>query len=131
MGHGAPGGLGLEFFFLHEEMSSRDLLQRRATSDQGDTIWMDSPLVRAARSGAMCILDGAHRLKGDALCALAPLLQDRQACLSVAGDPRGATWELLLRSDRFQAQGEQSFDAAAGCLVPCPSGRSGMGAVLW
>lgn len=27
-------------------------------------------------TGAMCILDGAHRLKGDALCALAPLLQE-------------------------------------------------------
>eukprot|EP00435_Cladocopium_sp_Y103_P028135 s301_g7.t1 len=117
LGHGAPGGFGLEFFFLHEEMSSRDLLQRRATSDQGDTIWVDSPLVRAARSGAMCILDGAHRLKGDALCALAPLLQDRQACLSVAGDSQGAGWELLLRSDRFALQGEKSFDAAAGCLV--------------
>lgn len=23
MGHGAPGGLGLEFFFLHEEMLGR------------------------------------------------------------------------------------------------------------
>eukprot|EP00913_Durusdinium_trenchii_P033742 g31586.t1 len=103
LGHGAPGANGLEFFFLHEEMSSRDLLQRRATNDEGDTIWVDSPLVRAARSGAMCILDGAHRLKGDALCALAPLLQDRQACLAVAGDPRGACWELLLRQDRFQA----------------------------
>lgn len=25
------------------------------------------------------------------------------------GSPPGATWELLLHSDRFQAQGEQSF----------------------
>ncbi|CAK9035022.1 unnamed protein product [Durusdinium trenchii] len=117
LGHGAPGANGLEFFFLHEEMSSRDLLQRRATNDEGDTIWVDSPLVRAARSGAMCILDGAHRLKGDALCALAPLLQDRQACLAVAGDPRGACWELLLRQDRFQALSTNGFDAEAGCLV--------------
>ncbi|CAJ1443811.1 unnamed protein product, partial [Effrenium voratum] len=114
LGHGAPGGTGLEFFFLHEEMSSRDLLQRRATNDLGDTVWVDSPLVRAARSGALCILDGAHRLKGDALCALAPLLQDRQVCLAVAGDPQGATWELLLRADRVQSVG---FDTAAGCLV--------------
>ncbi|CAE7033912.1 unnamed protein product [Symbiodinium natans] len=90
LGFGAPGGRGLEFFFLHEEMSSRDLLQRRATNDDGDTVWVDSPLIRAARSGALCILDGAHRLKGDALCALAPLLQDRQACLAVAGDSQGA-----------------------------------------
>ena len=32
----------------------------------------------------MCILDGAHRLKGDALCALAPLLQ-ALAALSIPG----------------------------------------------
>ena len=34
-------------------MSSRDLLQRRATNDDGDTVWVDSPLIRAARSGPM------------------------------------------------------------------------------
>ena len=71
-------------------MSSRDLLQRRATNDQGDTVWQDSPLLRAARSGALCILDGVHRLQNDALAALAPLLQDRQCCLAVAGDVQGA-----------------------------------------
>ncbi|CAE7698156.1 Vwa8, partial [Symbiodinium microadriaticum] len=122
LGFGAPGGRGLEFFFLHEEMSSRDLLQRRATNDDGDTVWVDSPLIRAARTGSLCILDGAHRLKGDALCALAPLLQDRQASLAVAGDSQGAAWELILRSDRFDhwqtVHGPgQSFDAVAGCRV--------------
>merc|ERR1711881_89672 len=53
LGHGAPGGNGLEFFFLYEEMSSRDLLQRRATDQDGQTSWVDSPLVRAARRGAI------------------------------------------------------------------------------
>ncbi|CAE8599856.1 unnamed protein product, partial [Polarella glacialis] len=128
LGYGAPGGSGLEFFFLHEEMSSRDLLQRRATDTAGATVWADSPLVRAARNGSLCILDGAHRLRGDALCALAPLIQDRQCCLSVAGDGLGASWEQLLRADRFEAwddsrhpsiaRGRQtSFDAMAGCRV--------------
>ena len=37
-------------------MSSRDLLQRRATNDEGDTVWVDSPLIRAARSGQ----EGCH-----------------------------------------------------------------------
>ncbi|CAK0851569.1 unnamed protein product, partial [Prorocentrum cordatum] len=103
-------------------MSSRDLLQRRTTDAGGRTSWVDSPLVRAARSGAVCILDGMHRLRGDVLCALAPLLQDRQASLSVANDPLGAEAELLLRQDRYEALRHRlsdagSYDEQSNCRV--------------
>eukprot|EP00927_Polykrikos_kofoidii_P015773 TRINITY_DN17055_c0_g1_i1.p1 TRINITY_DN17055_c0_g1~~TRINITY_DN17055_c0_g1_i1.p1 ORF type:complete len:2144 (+),score=329.32 TRINITY_DN17055_c0_g1_i1:237-6668(+) len=121
LGHGEPGGDGLEYFFLFEEMSSRDLLQRRTTDADGRTSWIDSPLVRAARRGALCVLDGVHRLRGDVLCALAPLLQDRQASLSVANHERGAQFELLLREDRFTGatapEDTKFYDAEAKCLV--------------
>ena len=59
-------------------MSSRDLLQRRETErGTGNSIWTDSPLVRAARRGHLCILDGIDRLPMDATCVLLPLIQDR------------------------------------------------------
>ena len=61
---------------LYQEMTARDLLQRRSTTstseeqakegraldgDQDDlssTTWQDSPLITAAKNGDICILDG-------------------------------------------------------------------------
>jgi len=31
-------------------MSARDLLQRRSTNQNGDTVWIDSPIVQAAKT---------------------------------------------------------------------------------
>jgi hypothetical protein len=31
-------------------MSARDLLQRRSTNQSGDTVWIDSPIVQAAKT---------------------------------------------------------------------------------
>lgn len=87
MGYGDTEGV--EVFPLFREMTPRDLLQRRATADAADkggsgsggsgstTIWADSPLVAAARRGAVCVLDGVHRLHPDTLASLARLVQDR------------------------------------------------------
>ena len=49
---------------LHRDMGARDLLQRRATSTDGDggSSWADSPLVAAARAGEAVVVDGARRL---------------------------------------------------------------------
>jgi len=49
------------------------------------TQWADSPLVRAARYGALCVLDGFERLPMDAACVLLPLLQDRMLQLQTNG----------------------------------------------
>lgn len=43
-------------------MSARDLLQKRITIEGGDTVWQVSPVVGAALSGKLLILDGLHRL---------------------------------------------------------------------
>lgn len=63
-------------FPLYQELTSRDLLQRRITDVHGNTAWTDSPLVQAARQGAVCVLDGIDRLDIHALCSLRRLLQD-------------------------------------------------------
>lgn len=51
-----------EPMMLYEDMTSRDLIQQRITNVEGDTIWRDSPLVRAAKTGSVAILNGLHRL---------------------------------------------------------------------
>lgn len=51
-----------EPMMLYEDMTSRDLVQQRITSPGGDTVWRDSPLVRAAKTGSVAVLNGLHRL---------------------------------------------------------------------
>eukprot|EP00948_MAST-09A_sp_MAST-9A-sp1_P002850 g2850.t1 len=66
-------------FPLFKDMTTRDLIQRRVTSDAtGATGWADSPLITAAKTGQVCILDGAQHLGGDALASLKRLMQDRE-----------------------------------------------------
>lgn len=90
-------GYGANLFNLYKEMSGRDLLQRRATDQSGDTKWEDSPIIRAAVEGNVCILDGVERLGGDTLATLGSLLVDRETHL-----PDGSR---LIQSDgnTFQA----------------------------
>jgi len=64
--------------FCHNEMPAHELLQRRATDPNGDTIWRDSPLLTAAKTGGLAVLDGIHRLPRGVLSGcLAPLFTDR------------------------------------------------------
>ena len=70
-------------FPLFQELTARDLLQRRSTvsvSDsvgtEGDTTWSDSPLVASARFGDICVLDGIDRIDCHSLFVLRRLLQD-------------------------------------------------------
>ena len=66
--------------FCHQDMSSHELLQRRTTDAEGSTLWQDSPLLLAATSGQLAVLDGAHRLAPGTLAgALAPLLSGRSS----------------------------------------------------
>lgn len=58
-------------------MSSRELLQQRRILPNGDTIWDDSQLIKAARSGNLCILDGLEKVHGSFLEILAPLIHHR------------------------------------------------------
>ena len=83
----AASSLDTIVFYLYSELTSRDLLQRRATDIDGNTIWQDSPLVQAARTGKLCVLDGFERIDVSALTALQMLLQDGSTTL-----PSGETF---------------------------------------
>ena len=67
-------------------MTARDLLQRRSTSADGNSTWAHSPLVEAAVTGRLAILDGVDRLPSDTLATLQRLAQDREVTL-----PNGVT----------------------------------------
>lgn len=63
---------------LYEDVTSRDLLQRRDTAPNGDTIWINSPIVDAAISGSAIILDGLDQLKPGCFSILQRLLEDKE-----------------------------------------------------
>lgn len=69
------------FFPLYQEMTVRDMLQTRITTQENvssstRSAWKDSPLVVAARTGAICILDGIDRVDTHCLLSLSRLLSD-------------------------------------------------------
>lgn len=51
-------------------MTSRDLLQQRMMSTNGDSIWQPSPLIIAAMKGHLAVLDGIHRINPGTLSVL-------------------------------------------------------------
>lgn len=55
---------------LYQDMTARDLIQQRTTEINGDTIWRDSPLVKAAKEGHIAILDGIHRIHNSTIAIL-------------------------------------------------------------
>ena len=68
-------GYQIHLFALYKEMTSADLLIRRATDAEY------SPLLKAATSGQLCVLDGVEKLSPDTLAALQSLLTDRHVWL--------------------------------------------------
>ncbi|KAH8356626.1 hypothetical protein KR084_004680 [Drosophila pseudotakahashii] len=97
-----------EPMMLYEDMTSRDIVQQRITSAEGDTVWRDSPLVRAAKSGSVAVLNGLHRLHKSTASVLQRLIHDRELQLC-----DGTT---LLGANRYQALIQQGFteDQLAG-----------------
>ncbi|CAG8498053.1 10506_t:CDS:10 [Cetraspora pellucida] len=71
----------IEYIPLYKDMSSRDLLQRRSTTFAGDTMWENSPLVRASISGHLAVLDGIDTLSGGTLMVLERLVKERELSL--------------------------------------------------
>eukprot|EP01060_Flectonema_neradi_P029995 TRINITY_DN4267_c0_g1_i1.p1 TRINITY_DN4267_c0_g1~~TRINITY_DN4267_c0_g1_i1.p1 ORF type:complete len:1813 (+),score=366.76 TRINITY_DN4267_c0_g1_i1:45-5441(+) len=71
----------VESIFLYADMSARELLQRRVLGPKGETTWETSPLVNAAESGKLAILDGLQRLSAGTYGALSRLIQDREITL--------------------------------------------------
>lgn len=93
--------------FCHHELPAHELLQRRTTNPNGDTVWRDSPLLTAAKAGGLALLDGIHRLpRGTLAGALATLCTDRFLPTLPDGSrlvsPR--QWEQLCRSGLSPSQ---------------------------
>jgi MoxR-like ATPase len=87
--------LGYDVSTIHcfQDMTTRDLLQRRGTDVAGNTLWETTALVRACVLGEVAILDGTHRTPPDVLAVLQRLMHDRD--LELFDGSR------LLRADRY------------------------------
>jgi MoxR-like ATPase len=100
-------GVFSELFSLHPDITARDLLQSRGTDERGDTIWRDTPLTRAARSGKYVIMDGIDKLRSDTMSSLSMLLErgwavlpdgtsfyanDKFRCIAIAHPPSEKSW---------------------------------------
>ncbi|CAD6193433.1 unnamed protein product [Caenorhabditis auriculariae] len=83
-----------ETMVLHQDMNSRELIQRRSMKENGDTFWEDSQLVRAARGGLVCVLDGVEAVSSSVLQSLSQLVYHRRLDL-----PNG---ERLVGSGEFE-----------------------------
>jgi len=91
----------VHLFPLYKEMTAQDLLLRRTTSSSSSSSsasdtqrqWTESPLLTAARTGQLCILDGVDKIAPDALATLQSLLTDRIVEL-----PDGTQYSLANRS---------------------------------
>ena len=79
-------GYETETIVLYQDMNSRELIQQRRMLSNGDTIWEDSQLVRAAKKGALCILDGLEKIHWSTAEILAPLIHHR--CLQLPDGSR-------------------------------------------
>ena len=71
-------GYKTETIQLYQDMTARDLLQQRTTTDTGDTVWRMSPLVAAALNGQLAVLDGLHRVHKGSLAVIQRLVHDRE-----------------------------------------------------
>jgi nitric oxide reductase NorQ protein len=61
----------------HDDLSAADLIGRYLLKG-GDTIWVDGPLTRAVREGAICYLDEVVEARKDVTVVLHPLTDDRR-----------------------------------------------------
>lgn len=78
----------------HDDLAAADLTGRYLLRG-GDTVWVDGPLTRAVREGAICYLDEVVEARKDVTVVLHPLTDDRRML------PLERTGELLEAADGF------------------------------
>ena len=61
----------------HEDMTSADLVGRFLLKG-GETVWVDGPLTRAVRAGAICYLDEIVEARQDTIVVIHPLADHRR-----------------------------------------------------
>ena len=78
----------------HDDLSAADLIGRYLLKG-GETVWVDGPLTRAVREGAICYLDEVVEARKDVTVVLHPLTDDRRIL------PIDRTGEELQAADGF------------------------------
>ena len=61
----------------HEDLTATDLVGRYLLAGD-ETVWIDGPLTRAVRSGALCYLDEVVEARKDTVVIIHPLTDDRR-----------------------------------------------------
>ena len=78
----------------HDDLTAADLVGRYLIT-AGETVWIDGPLARAVRSGAICYLDEVVEARKDTTVVIHPLADDRRVL------PIEKNGELLHAPDSF------------------------------
>ena len=78
----------------HDDLTASDLVGRFLIKS-GDTIWVDGPLARSVRLGAICYLDEIVEARKDTTVVIHPLADDRRVL------PIEKTGQLLKAADSF------------------------------
>lgn len=78
----------------HDDLTASDLVGRFLVTG-GNTVWVDGPLARAVRSGAICYLDEIVEARKDTTVVIHPLADDRRLL------PMEKLGELLEASSEF------------------------------
>ncbi len=78
----------------HDDLTASDLVGRFLISG-GETVWVDGPLARAVRNGAICYLDEVVEARKDTTVVIHPLADDRRVL------PMEKVGELIEASDEF------------------------------
>jgi len=88
--------LGRPFYTVscHDDLTAADLTGRYLLKG-GDTVWVDGPLTRAVREGAICYLDEIVEARKDVTVVLHPVTDDRRAL------PLERTGELIQAPPEF------------------------------
>jgi len=87
-------GRPLHTVACHDDLSAADLIGRYLLKG-GETVWIDGPLTRAVREGAICYLDEVVEARKDVTVVLHPLTDDRRIL------PIDRTGEVLQASPGF------------------------------
>ena len=61
----------------HDDLTAADLVGRHLIGEQG-TFWVDGPLTRAVRNGAICYLDEVVEARKDTTVVIHPLTDNRR-----------------------------------------------------
>ena len=78
----------------HDDLTATDLVGRYLIKG-GETIWVDGPLARAVRAGAICYLDEIVEARKDTMVVIHPLADDRRVL------PMEKRGELIAAEDTF------------------------------